>query len=101
MLSTKRQITATVLGAITLACAALFYLSFGFVILQSLGGTYDGVALPIISLVLTLPPAVVCTIIAMILVGPKRCKLAWISFCSYPLLFMFMFIFVICTQHHQ
>jgi hypothetical protein len=97
--SPKRQSVATALGVITLLCAILFYLSFGFVMLQWAGGAYAGAALPFIVLVFTLPPAIICTIISLFLVGPRRCKLAWISLCLYPLFFTFAFIVAICAPH--
>jgi hypothetical protein len=97
--SPKRQSAATVLGVITLACAVLFYLSFGFVMLQWAGGAYAGAALPFIILVLTFPPAIIRTIISLFLVGPRRCKLAWISWCLYPLFFIFALIVAICAPH--
>jgi hypothetical protein len=39
----------------------------------------------VIGLVLTLPPAVVCTVIASCLVGVRGAKLAWISLCLFAL----------------
>jgi hypothetical protein len=99
-ISPKRMFIATALGVITLLCAVLFYLSFGFVTLQAIGGVYDGPILVFIVLFLTLPPAIICTIISLILVGPRWCKLAWISLCSYPLFFIVLLIIVLCAPHH-
>ena len=39
----------------------------------------------VIGLVVTLPPAILCTVIAMFLVGPRRAKFAWISLCLFLL----------------
>ena len=38
-----------------------------------------------VGLVLTLPPAIICTLVAIILVGPRRSKLAWVSLCLFAL----------------
>jgi hypothetical protein len=39
----------------------------------------------VIGLVVTLPPAILCTVIAVFLVGFRRAKLAWISLCLFGL----------------
>src|SRR6267142_930099 len=77
---TKRRI-ATALGVITLLCASLFVLSMAFMTAQAVGGVYDGPILGLAVFVLTLPIAIICTSFALYLVGPRQCKLAWISFC--------------------
>jgi hypothetical protein len=86
--SPTKRFFAKALGIITMLCAALFFLSFVFVFLQVAGGVYDGPILIFVVLFLTGPPAIVCTIISLILVGPRRCKLAWISLCSFVVPFV-------------
>jgi hypothetical protein len=86
--SPTKRFFAKALGIITMLCAALFFLSFVFVFLQAVTGVYDGPILIFIVLFLTLPPAIVCTIISLILVGPRRCKLAWISLCAFVVPFV-------------
>lgn len=98
--SPTRKFIATALGGITLLCAILFYLSFAFVMWQVYGGVYDGPMLVFIALFLTAPPAIICTVTSLILVGPRRSKLAWISLCSYPLFFILVFIVALCAPHH-
>lgn len=86
--SLTKQFFAKALGIITMLCAALFFLSFVFVFLQAVTKVYDGPILMFVVLFFTLPPAIVCTIISLILVGPRRCKLAWISLCSFAVPFV-------------
>jgi hypothetical protein len=56
--------------------------------LQAVAGVYDGPILILIVLFFTLPPAIICTVISLILVGPRRCKVAWISLCVFGLPFV-------------
>lgn len=98
--SPKRQLVATRLGVITLLCVILFYLSFAFVMWQTVAGIYDGPILVFVTLFLTAPLAIICTVISLMLVGPRRCKLAWISLCAYPLFFILALIIAICAPHH-
>ena len=37
----------------------------------------------VVGLVVTLPIAVLCTVVSLFLVGAKRSRLAWISLCLY------------------
>jgi hypothetical protein len=39
----------------------------------------------LIGLVVTLPPAILCTVISIILVGLRRARFAWISLCLFAL----------------
>jgi len=48
---------------------------------------YPGI-IAFIGLAATLPPAFICTAVAIILVGPRRTKPAWISLCIYFLPFV-------------
>jgi hypothetical protein len=98
--SPKRLLVATFLGVITLLCVVLFYLSYGFVTWQVVAGVYDSPILLLATLLFTAVPAIICTVISLILVGPQRCKLAWISLCMYPLFFILMFILALCAPHH-
>jgi hypothetical protein len=56
---------------------------WAFVILQIIGRVYEGGELVFAALFLTAPPVFLCTGGALILVGAKRCKLAWISALIY------------------
>jgi hypothetical protein len=98
--SAKRKAVAVALGIVSLLCAVLFYLSFAFVMWQSIAGVYDGPILVFVALFFTLPPSIVCTVIALFLVGPRRCKLAWMSLCSYPLFFILVLIVALCAPRH-
>jgi hypothetical protein len=98
--SPKRQLVATSLGVITLLCVILFYLTFAFVMWQAIAGVYDGPILVFVALFFTAPPAIICTVISLMLVGPQRCKLAWISLCMYPAFFILLLIVAICAPHH-
>jgi hypothetical protein len=86
-ISQTKKFIATALGIITLLCAVFFHLSFGLVIWQAVAGVYPGAGFVFIVLLITLPPAILCTVISLILVGPRRCKLAWISLCTFALPF--------------
>jgi hypothetical protein len=96
--SPTKRFFAKALGIITMLCAALFFLSFVFVFLQAVTGVYDGPILMFAVLFLTLPQAIICTIISLILVGPRRCKLAWISLCTFALPFVIAIVFLICVS---
>jgi len=51
--------------------------------LQHAGGAYDGPLLGALVLILTFPVSFICTLIALGKVGPRRCKLAWLSLLSF------------------
>ena len=99
--SPTRRLIAVALGVVTVLCTLLWLLTFGLIVAQSVAGVYESPVLGIAILVLTFPPALLCTIIAMLLVGPRRCKLAWISLCIYiaPLVISFGAIFVDILWH--
>ncbi|SRR5712692_6838736 len=86
--SRTRKLVVTALGIVTLLCAALYFLSFEFVMWQAVAGVYDGPIGSMVVLFFTLPPAVICTVISLILVGPRRCKFAWVSLCVFALPFV-------------
>jgi hypothetical protein len=96
--SPTKRFFAKALCIITMLCAILFFLSFAFVCLQVAGGVYDGPILMFAVLFFTFPPSIVCTIISLILVGPRRCKLAWISLCTFALPFVIAIVFLICVS---
>ncbi len=77
--STIRRIFAIGLSVVTLKCALLYWLGYAFVTAQIYAGVYGGPELLIAVTFVTLPPALLCTVVALILVGWRRCKLAWIS----------------------
>ena len=64
------------------------FLAGGFMALQVKAGVYDGPELGFIVGFVTFTPAFIATVISLILVGPKHCKLAWISLCVYPATFV-------------
>jgi hypothetical protein len=74
-----KLISAKILGGIVALFTALWLLIILFVILQMIGGVYEGGELVFVGVFLTAPPVFICSILAMILVGPKRCKMAWLS----------------------
>jgi hypothetical protein len=56
-------------------------------IMQVETGLYDDPSLGILVGLVTFPPALMATIISLLLVGPRHCKLAWISLSVYPATF--------------
>ena len=91
-----RRFIAVALGVVTVLCTLLWILTFALIVMQSVAGVYESPVLGVGVLVVTFPPALLCTIVALVLVGPRRCKLAWISFCIYvlPLVFTLGAMFV-------
>jgi hypothetical protein len=82
--SPVRRYTATALGVITLLCAAsIVFMVVADLCLGAIGskdagyGVIGGFMLALI----TSPIASLCTLFAFLLVGPRRSRLAWISFC--------------------
>jgi hypothetical protein len=96
-LSATRRFLAIGLSVITLLCALLYWLAYAFVTAQVYAGVYGGPELLIAVTVLTLPPAIVCTVIAMVLVGPLRCKLSWISLSSFGWPYVALFAWMLWT----
>ena len=78
------------LGAVTALCAVGWFLSLAMTMFEvhrvadDAPPFYPGIIM-VIGLVVTLPPALICTAIAVFLVGPRRSKLSWISLCVYLL----------------
>jgi uncharacterized membrane protein YkgB len=73
--SPARRYTATALGVITLICAVAVVLLIASDLFTS--GGYGGMA-AFFLLIITLPFTLLCTLFAILLVGTRRCKLAWI-----------------------
>jgi hypothetical protein len=90
-----RQRFAVGLSVVTLLCALLYWLVYAFVTAQVYAGVYDGPVLLILVTILTGFPALLCTVTAMILVGWRRCKLAWISLSSFAWPYIALFIWVL------
>jgi hypothetical protein len=87
-----RQIIATGLGFITLLCVTLVYLTCGFVVWHGVPDIDDGPLLVFAVILFSATPAIISTLVALALVGPNRCKLAWISLTMYlPILFAALF----------
>jgi hypothetical protein len=87
--SPKRQKWATALGVVVALCAAGWFASIGFTMV-AVKTTDSGIPffpgiITVIGLVVTLPPAIVCTSVALFLVGPRRSRLAWVSLCLFLL----------------
>ena len=84
--SRTRKLVVTALGIVTLLCAVLYFLSFVLGMWQAVAGFYDGPPILFwVVLFFTLPTAIICTVISLILVGPRRGKIAWISPCVFAL----------------
>lgn len=83
-----RQVFATGLGLVSLICVAVFFLSIALTLseLENTGFDappfYPGIIM-VVGFFVTFPIALVCTIIALVLVGFSRSKLAWISLVAF------------------
>jgi hypothetical protein len=95
--SSTRRYFAIGLSIVTLLCALLYWLVYAFVAAQAYASVYDGPALLIIGTIITLAPALVCTVIAIILVGWRRSKLAWISLSSFAWPYVALLVYMIWT----
>lgn len=88
-MSVQRQVTpkkaawATGLGVVAALCTTVWFASVGFTVLAAKHVESDIPFFPGIimmaGLVVTLPIAVICTVIAWMLVGARQAKLAWVS----------------------
>lgn len=79
----KRHI-ATILGVITLMCAGAIVFMIAADLWGAVMGWKDtgyGVVGGVMLFIITLPVALLCTLFAILLVGTRRCRLAWITFC--------------------
>lgn len=83
------------MSIVTVLCAGVYWLAYAFVAAQVYAGVYGGPELLIAATILTLVPALICTSIALILVGPRRCKLAWLSLSSFALPYVALFVWMI------
>jgi len=88
-ISPKKRAWATGLGVVVALCAAGWFASIvlTMVALKTVDSGipfFPGIIM-VVGLVVTFPPAVICTVIALFLVGPRRAKLAWMSLCLFAL----------------
>lgn len=88
--SSKKQSFAAGARMTAIVCAALSFLSFTLSVGQIFFGRTPSISAFAIMLCM-LPVAIVCTIIALILVGPRQRKLAWISLGVFLLQFIIGF----------
>jgi hypothetical protein len=70
----------------------LWLVVFGFMIHQVMGQGYERGKWVYQAVFLTGPPVLFCTVTAFLLVGPRRCKLAWIS----ALVYLLPYLFTLC-----
>lgn len=92
--SPLKQAWANALGAVTTFCTLNFFLSYLITDLQSKTGGFGPYFFDIVRYVvipITMPLVIICTSIALDLVGPRRSKLAWISCCLYFARFAFWY----------
>jgi hypothetical protein len=78
-----RLIAALIMSLGSASFTALWLAIFGFFLLQVFTGVCEGGELIFIGLFLTALPVCLLTLGALLLVGPKYCKLAWISAIAY------------------
>src|SRR5713101_9710228 len=86
--SRTRKLVVTVLGIVTLLCAFLYFLRFVLLTWQAVAGVYGSPVLFFVVLFFTLPTAIICTVISLIVAAPRPCKLAWISLGMFALPFV-------------
>jgi hypothetical protein len=82
-ISPRRIVWAKGLGIVVAICAFGWFASIAFTMIalktiESDIPFFPGIIM-VLGLALTLPPAILCTVIAMFLVGPRRARLAWMS----------------------
>jgi hypothetical protein len=97
--SPARRHAATVLGVITVLFAGLIVFMFAGDLFLTVAGSKDtgyGVVGGVMFFIITLPFALLCTLFAILLVGTRRCRLAWVTFCVVyvPLIFIMLGIFI-------
>jgi hypothetical protein len=88
-ISPKRHAWAKGLGVVVALCALGWFASIAFTMigLKTIDSDipfFPGIIM-VIGLVVTLPPAILCTVIAVFLVGPRRARLSWMSLCLFLL----------------
>src|SRR5258708_4435753 len=87
-----RRHIATGRGVITLLCAGAIVFMAVWDLCSAVMGSKDagyGMMAAFMLFLITSPVASLCTLFALLLVGPRRCKLAWISFCVGYMPFIF------------
>ena len=87
-ISPKRNAWAKGLGVVVALCACGWFASIAFTMaLKTIDSEipFSPAIIMVIGLIVTLPPAILCTVIAIFLVGPRRAKLAWLSLCLFLL----------------
>jgi hypothetical protein len=88
--NSSRESFAAGANITAIICAALSFLTFAVAIAQIFGHRTPSVSSFMVA-VFTLPVAIVCTIIALVLVGARQSKLAWISLGIFLLQFILGF----------
>jgi hypothetical protein len=88
-ISPRRIAWAKGLGVLVILCAFGWFASIAFtmIALKTIDSDipfFPGIIM-VGGLVVTLPPAILCTLIAMFLVGPRRARFAWLSLCLFLL----------------
>jgi len=88
-ISPRRIAWAKGLGVIVVLCAFGWFASIAFTMIalkttDSAIPFFPGIIM-VIGLVVTLPPAILSTVVAMFLVGPRRARFAWLSLCLFLL----------------
>ena len=91
-ISSARCVWALGLGVVTALCTVGLFLSLLVTGLELRRVGYDAPPfypgiISLVGILVTLPPALICTAIALFLAGPRRSKLAWVSLCLYFLPF--------------
>jgi hypothetical protein len=81
--SATRRGWALALSLVSFLCAAVFLMAVAFSCWQAGAGVYDGPLLAIVAAFFTFPLALLCTIISVVLIGARNCKLAWLSLSGY------------------
>lgn len=94
-ISHTRIIVARLFGAVAVFFSSLWLLGNAFVMLQAATGAYEGPEGMFVILFFTGPPMFLAAVIAMLLVGFRRCKLAWIAFGLYALPFFALVVTVL------
>ena|ERR1039457_3726996 len=83
--SATRRGWALALSLVSFLCAAVFLMAVAFNCWQASAGVYEGPLLAIVAAFFTFPVALLCTVVSVVLVGARNCKLAWLSLSGYTL----------------
>ena len=92
IVSKWRRVCANLLGFGVVCFVTLWLLVWAFVFWQISAGVFEGGELVFAAIFITAPPVLLFTILALCLVGPSRCKLAWISALFYFAPFVVAFL---------